>query len=74
MKKPSVRSLLLGLVLALFLVQTWATPTAKADYIGNCGDAYEVVAQDCTLWGWWCTPVRQGCVDCDGGTFCYPLY
>jgi len=72
-RKILVRLLILGLVLAPILMPGGATPTAKADSIGQCGYPYEY--RSC--WGWegwfqWCGE-PQACVNCDGGTYCYPM-
>jgi hypothetical protein len=73
MKKLTVRSLILGLLLGLFLTQAWTTPTVKADKIGQCGMPYEKYVPNCMFFGWYCWDTHQACVDCDGGTFCYAM-
>lgn len=75
MKRTSVRLLLLGLVLALSLIPS-ATPTAKADAIGNCGDIYTKQTPSYYWWGSFPVPYlkTQACVNCDGGTFCYDVH
>ena len=73
MKKPSFRSVLLGLVLVLFLMQAGTTRTVKADDIGNCGNIYVQYVPNCMFWGWYCWDEQRACVDCDGGTYCYPI-
>ena len=72
-KKTPFRLLLLVVILTPFLIPGGATQTAKADSIGQCGDPYEY--RSC--WGWdgwllWCGQ-PQACVNCDGGTYCYPM-
>lgn len=74
MKKLSVRSLLMGLVLSLFLTQAWTTPTVKADVIGNCSDPFVLTVPRCILWGLYCWGEEQACVDCQDGRHCYPMY
>ena len=74
MKKLTVRSLLLGLLLGLFLMQPWTTQTVKADEIGDCGMPYvldNIVV--CTFWGVFCWDTQLACTNCDGGTYCYNL-
>ena len=74
MKRTSVRLLLLGLVLALSLIPS-ATPTAKADEIGNCGMPYSRQVPSYYWWGRIPVPYlkTQACADCDGGTYCYDI-
>jgi hypothetical protein len=74
MKKLTVRSLILGLLLGLFLMQPWTTPTVKADAIGQCGMPYKQAAKLCFLLVFCWDMGSEACVDCTGGTYCYPMY
>ena len=73
MKKLTVRSLILGLLLGLFLMLSSTAPTVKADAIGECGMPYERYVPNCVLWGWYCWDTHQACADCTGGTYCYAM-
>ena len=74
MKRTSVRLLLLGLLLALSLIPS-ATPTAKADEIGNCGMPYTSYRLTYYWKGSFPVPYLKtvACADCDGGTYCYDM-
>lgn len=73
MKKLTVRSLILGLLLGLLFMQPWTTPTVNADAIGNCSEIYVVHRESCLWWYWWCSEYQEACVYCQDGMHCYSL-